>query len=348
MTRLIAVLLVAAAWGAAQDAPQPYKDGRKTPVEFAGPGAESPEPEVSEVLFGWFGPPEGPMWDAANQALAELNRDGGYKGRPFRLLPGWADDPWRAGAQHLTRMAFRDRVWAIIATENGDAVHLAEQIAAKALLTVVNPSSSDRSIHTAGLPWIFSCVQGDDVIAQALAQAVKGQSVLVIASTDHDSRALLSKLKPLVSISRLVEFGPNDAGRAAAAVANGIEPAIVIADARDSAAAVSALRESGYKGQIYGGPSMGRAEFNGAGVQFPLLSEQTRFPDYASACAYDSVKMLAQAVRRGGLNRERIRRAMGALSPYEGASGLIEWDEFGQNRRPVRIVSKAEAQQNPQ
>lgn len=283
------------------------------------------------------------MWDAADQALTEINRAGGYQGRPFRLAPGWAADPWRAGARHLTRMVFRDRVWAIIAAANGDAVHLAEQVAVKALVTVVNPAATDRSIHEAGVPMIFSCVQGDDAIARALAEAVEGRSVLVLASTDHDSRALLSQLKPLVSISRLVEFGPNDAERAAAAAADGIEAVIVIANARDSSVAVGALRAAGYKGAIIGGPSIGRAEFSGAGVQFPLLSEHSRFPDYAAACAYDSVKMLAEAVRRGGLNRERIREAMRALSPYEGASGRIEWDEFGQNRRPVRLSSSTEA-----
>jgi hypothetical protein len=45
--------------------------------------------------------------------------------------------------------------------------------------------------------------------------------------------------------------------------------------------------------------------------------------------------MLVAAVRKAGLNRERIREAVKSLSPYDGASGRIEWDEFGQNRRAV-------------
>lgn|GEM_PF-2069758 len=337
MKRVIAALLLAAAWAAGQEEPAPYKDARKSPPVFSGPGADTPEPDFKEVLFGWFGPAEGPMWDAASRALAEANAEGGYKGRPFRIESGWAADPWRAGALHLTRMVLRDRVWALIAAANGDAVHLAEQVAVKALVTVVNPVATDRSIHEAGVPVIFSCVQGDDSIARVLADAVKGRSIAVVSATDHDSRALMSKLKPLVPIAHLVEFDPGHGELAAGAAAEGADVVIVIANANDSTAAVNALRAAGYKGAIFGGPSIGRAEFHGAGVEFPLLSEQTRFPDYASACAYDSVKMLVAAVRRGGLNRERIREAMQALSPYDGVSGRIEWDEFGQNRRPVRL-----------
>ncbi len=133
MTRAVAILLLICAGAQAQTAPRPYKDARKDAAVFTGPGANEPEPTVKEILFGWFGPAEGPMWDAANHAIGEANRHGGYKGLPFRLVSGWAADPWRAGALHVTRMVFRDRVWALIAAANGDAVHLAEQVAVKAL-----------------------------------------------------------------------------------------------------------------------------------------------------------------------------------------------------------------------
>jgi ABC-type branched-subunit amino acid transport system substrate-binding protein len=312
VTRTIAVLLLA---GVAL-AQEPYKDARKNPPTFAGPGANDPEPAgLTEVRIGWFGPSEGPMWEAANRAIAGA---GTYKGLPFRLVPGWAADPWRAGAAHLTRMVFRERVWAIVAAANGDAVHLAEQVATKALLTVMNPAATDRSIHTAGVPWAFSCVQGDHAIAPALAGQVKGSAVLV-SSTDHDSRAFVAELKPLLRIARHVEFEP---GRAeAAARAAGPEPVVVVANTQDTGAAVEALRAAGHSGRILGGP-------RATNIERPLIAA----PD---ACAYDSVNMLVAAVRKAGLNRERIREAVKSLSPYDGASGRIEWDEFGQNRSAV-------------
>ncbi len=348
MTRAVAILLLICAGAQAQTAPRPYKDARKQPSVFSGPGANDPEPTVKEILFGWFGPAEGPMWDAANQAIGEANKNGGYKGLPFRLVSGWAADPWRAGALHLTRMVFRDRVWALIAAANGDAVHLAEQVAVKALVTLVNAVATDRSVHTAGVPLMFSCVQGDHAIAPVLADAVKGRSVVIVSATDHDSRALLGHLKPLVRIAHHVEFEPGRAELAAGAVDEKPEAVIVIANASDSARAVQALRTAGYTGKVFGGPWMGRAEFRAAGLEYTSLSDQRRFPDYAAACAYDSVSILIAAVRRGGLNRERIRQAVKSLSPYDGASGRIEWDEFGQNSRRVVIRGTGPASAEPQ
>jgi hypothetical protein len=41
---------------------------------------------------------------------------------------------------------YEDKVWAIIGGIDGATTHLAEQVAAKAQLTLVNPVATDRSI----------------------------------------------------------------------------------------------------------------------------------------------------------------------------------------------------------
>lgn len=321
---------------------EPYKDSRKDPPAFSGPGREAPEPgNVSEVLIGWFGPAEGPMWDAARTAISEVNAQGGYRNLPFRLVPRWSDNPWKSGPQHMIRMAYGERVWAIIAAHDGSAAHLAQQVAMKALIPLMNPVATDRSLHTAGVPWMFSCAQGDDAIAQVLVKQLSGRAPIVLSSTDHDSRALLAELKPAMKFERQVEFEPGHAQHAVRALGETSAPVLVIASPQDSAAAVKALRAAGHTGAIAGGPSFARAEFlelagaDARGVQYPVLSTGRRFPDYASACAYDSVQILASAIRKGGLNRERIRETLRAMPPYDGAGGRIEWDAFGQNNRPV-------------
>ena len=130
------------------------------------------------------------------------------------------------------------------------------------------------------------------------------------------------------------------------------ETVVIAASAHAGARVAKALRESGFGGAIFGGPWFGRASFAGQsgapaeGALFswvgePVADFSRRFavrfggrPDYAAACAYDSVRIVIAAIREAGLNRARIRDALAKLSPYEGASGRIEWDEFGQNRRP--------------
>jgi len=117
------------------------------------------------------------------------------------------------------------------------------------------------------------------------------------------------------------------------------------------------LRQSGYRGSVFGGPSMGRRSFvegvstSGDGVLFPLLYTPAvsgpfaarfeerfrRMPDYASVHTYDAARLLVDAIRKAGLNRARIRDAVAECSPWKGAGGTIAWDPLGQNERPVGL-----------
>jgi branched-chain amino acid transport system substrate-binding protein len=360
----VAALACFAAFCAAQQAP--YKDVPKSPATFEGPGRELPEPAgIREVLIGYYGPadpahPEGGMpWQGASLAVEEANAEGGYKGKPFRLDASWSENPWRAGAAHVTRMTFVDRVWAVVGSIEGAGTHLAEQVVAKALLPLVNPVATDRSIHMAGVPWMFSIVQGDDLHSAVLSRALAGRSLVILESTDHDSRALLSYLKPALArenarIKFQFEFEP---GRPdlSELIRNAVKAApdavAVIAGIPDSARLVKQLRAAGFTGTIAGGPLFGRAAFAaqaGAaaeGALFPWVGDATpafrgkfaarfgRQPDYSAACTYDAVRVVVAAIRKAGLNRARIRDAIAAQPPYDGAGGRIEWDEYGQNRR---------------
>ena len=82
----------------------PYMDRTKRQMLYEGPGGDEPEPEgVEEVRIGYFGPADathvegGSYWQGASRALEEVNREGGYRGLPFRLIPKWSDSPWTAG-----------------------------------------------------------------------------------------------------------------------------------------------------------------------------------------------------------------------------------------------------------
>ena len=370
MKRVAALIACGALWGASQQPPPaaraPYKDGRAFPGTFEGPGRELPEPgNVQQVVIGYYGPGDdshvdgGILWQGATLAIEEANREGGYKGKPFRLLSRWSEDPWRGGAALITRMAFVDRVPVMIGSIEGAGTHLAEQVVAKALLPLVNPVATDRSIHMAGVPWVFSIVQGDDLHAAAVAGALRGRSIVIVSATDHDSRAFLGYLRTACAranagIQLMLEFEPGrpDLSEVIRSAARATPEAIaVVAGVSDSARVVKLLRIEGFAGLIAGGPMMGRAGFRrqagraAEGAIFPWVGEPSaefgakfavrygRQPDYAAACAYDAVRMVIVAIRSAGLNRARIRDSLAGLSPYEGVSGRIEWDEFGQNRR---------------
>ncbi len=363
------VLLALAVAGLAQDtAPKPYHDARNTPLSYNGPGRDDPDPtDVQEVRIGYFGPPDpldeagGQMWQGASLAIEEANRQGGYRGLPFRLIPAWDGNPWAGGVAKLARVVYGDQVWAIIGGIDGATTHLAEQVVAKAQLTLVNPAATDRSIHTASVPWMFSCAPGDHLLAAAVSDELRkrGGHLALVSAIDHDSRAFVAQLKLAFVRDRLspvlhLEWpgGTEDPARIAQELdAAGQDAIVVVANAPESTALIQAIRGAGFTGILLSGPSVARADpdLRLNGVLYPALGDitpafQTNFltrygrsPDYTAAHAYDAANIVISAIRTAGLNRPRIRDAVRALSPAHGVTGVIEWDEQGQNRRAVSL-----------
>jgi ABC-type branched-subunit amino acid transport system substrate-binding protein len=365
---IVGLLALAGVAWAQDSAPKPYHDFGSSPRSYNGPGRDEPDPvDVKEVAIAFFGPPDpthpagGQLWQGASLAIEEANREGGYRGLPFRLIPAWAGNPWAGGAATLIRITYTQRIWAIIGGIDGATTHLAEQVVPKALLTLINPAATDRSIHTANVPWMFSCVPGDHLLAPLLSHELKrrGTPFALLSATGHDSRAFVSQLQLAFEHDRLVpilhvEFDPATAkgeevaGRLAS---SGAQAAVIIADARDSAAVIKAARATGFAGAILGGPWIARAGPDPAleGVLYPALGGipaafRTKFagrygrePDYTAAHAYDAANILTAAIRKAGLNRARIRDAVQALSPFQGVTGTIQWDALGQNQRPVLL-----------
>jgi hypothetical protein len=319
-------------------AQEPYKDAKKSPPAYHGPGREDPEPEgLNDVRIAYFGSTADTVWEGISRAIEEANREGGYRGLPFRIVPAWSENPWAGGVSSLARLVFQDRVWAILGSIDGAGTHLAEQVVAKALLPLINPVATDRSVHQAGLAWVFSVVPGDHAIAPVLARELPAAFTL-ISATDHYSRAFVSQLKANPALH--LEFEPGRLPDLLGVHTGGV---LLIAGPRDSAQVLNTLRAGGFCGTVYGGPWMGRRTFReeaaAGGIVFPVLGEAPPgFSDYAAAHAYDATRLLVAAIRKAGLNRARIRDAIQELSPYRGVTGEIRWDQLGQNARPARLA----------
>lgn len=338
------------------------------------PGKTSSNPAaLSEVKIGYFGPNDpddplsGDLWLAASLAIEELNRDNGYQGVPYKLVQGWSKDPWGTGISLVTRMVFEERVWALIAPVDGPSTHLAEQVVAKARLPLLNPGSSDRTANLANVPWIFSCLPGENlqvpVLFQTLMDRTGERPFVLISATDHDSRVLATEFERYISTRGVspalhVKYSPqetrslqpvDDIGETAGAF-------VILAGPRESAEIANMLRLR-FKSPLIGGPAMGRSLFlkdagsSSEGVLFPLLGNfglndsfamkfrklYGRTPDFAARQTYDSVHLLALAIEEAGLEHERIREAIRNLVPWKGVNGIVDWDQHGQNRRKVQL-----------
>ena len=375
---LAATALLAAASGFAQPpGPAPYRRAGGQPLEFRGPGRDEPAPDVAEVVLGWFGPADpdhpdfGEFWRGALLALEAENAAGGYRGAPFRLVSAWSESPWQAGIGRLTRLVYETGAWGVIGGVDGATTHLAEQVALKARFPLLSPGSTDPTANCGHVPWLFTALPPDDrhapVLVERLRREVGSGELAVAVAVDHDSHATLVALRREMELLRLtpqalLEFDPGEAnlGPLAARLVEARPAAIlVVAPARPAAALVNELRRRGFGGALLGGATLARNAFVRAagpaaeGVLAPLLHEaspawdalagayEARWrgvPDDAAAQAYDAVRLLASAVRAGGLNRARIASALRALQPWSGAAGAVSWDALGRNRRPVGLA----------
>jgi len=332
--------------------------------------------DINEVLIGYFGPtdpcaPDGvEMWRAASLAIEQANQAGGYKGLPFRLVPAWSSDPWGSGVKQVVRLVYIDKVRAIIGGIDGPSTHLAEQVVAKAHLTLLSPGSTDRTANLANVPWMFSCIPPDSLQARPLARAiaayVRRKPFVLVSAVDHDSQLFAVELSKSLRGQHIApayhfQFKPDekDLTDLAEKVIN-IQPdaVVLIADSQQSARLTSIMRKIGLLAPIFGGPCMGKRDFaekagnDAEGTIFPLLYlygedsedfERTfaaRFggcPDYLAAHTYDAVNLMVAAIRKAGLDRTAIRVAVKTLTEWRGVAGPILWDSRGSNVRVVPL-----------
>jgi branched-chain amino acid transport system substrate-binding protein len=367
-------LLVLWAAGASAFAQEPHRGPGQEPLDFRGPGRDEPEPDVAEVVLGWFGPGEpahpelGDFWRGATLALERENASGGYRGRPFRLLPAWSESPWKAGVLDVARLVQQQGAWAVLGGVDGTTTHLAVQLALKSHFLLLSPGSTDPTADAASVPWLFSLAPSDRAIVPLLAGVADraGGRFAILAGNDHDSHATLVELRRALrdrptGPTSVVEVGPEeDVGEAVARVLAGRPRVLlVLAPAARGGQLVAALRAAGFDGTIAGGPPLGRAAFvraAGAGAEGVLAPRagagsgpaweafvrayEARWgeqPDAAATHGYDALRLAAEAVRRAGLNRARIRDAVRELAPWEGASGPVRWDARGRNEAAVRL-----------
>lgn len=359
----------------------PHKVMFEEPVRFHGyQGEDTSLDEVSEVRIGYFGPPGGSMWRGATLALEQANADGGYRGKPFRLVIRWAPDPWRAGSNMVIRLVYEDRVWAVIGSIDGDSTHVAEQIVTKARVPLLSPIATDSTLTYIRIPWMFRLAPDDERQAQLLAEQVTADDsvkrIVLVSSTSHDGRigaeemlrALLMRHRPPVAHftfdSPLIEpeiltarilsaspdamilwCEPDDASSFLTRLIPADPTWLVYGPLCLNVPAFRAVAKR-WRGGVTLTACWDIREIDEAAVRFSQAF-RARFglePEFCAAYAFDAANLIIRAIRSAGLNRARIRNAIAADNGYHGATGLIQWDNGGGNLAPLQLVTIGESQ----
>jgi len=351
-------------------------------AEYHGPERDEPDPSnIEEVRIGFFGPcdsrnPFGRnMWRGAKLAVEKANAEGGYQGKPFRLVCRWADDPWGAGSREMTRLVYEERVWAVIGSLDGASTHVAEQIATRTRIALLSPLSGDPSLTHAAVPWMFRLPPDDARVAETLASlAVKKMGfhrIVLLSCGEHDGRTGALEILPALGRLRVapvlhLTFAPSqsDFSQQIDRILSVSPHAIFLwGPPEPSLRLLLALRERGVNLPVFGSavfclPSFidkaGRAAEGLTTCRLTWQRDNTHWKSFLkefeakfheipgddAALAYDAAAIIVKAIRRAGLNRARIRDAIAEMSGFEGLAGKVTWDNGGGNIAspvPVRV-----------
>ena len=311
--------------------------------------------------------------DGAQLAADEINAGGGVLGRPLRLII--EDDQGRPeeAAAVVSKLITKDRVVAVIG-ENASSRSLAAAPICQANgVPMISPSSTNPEVTRKG-DFIFrmcfiDSYQGDALaafvrdnlkrsrvgilrdikndysvgLAEFFSQSFRKRGGTVVADQsysegDNDFRAQLNSIKRRQLDAVFVPGYYTDAGQIAIQARDmGLTVPLVGGDGWDS----PKLLEIG--GKAMNGSYYASHYFIGEdrpAVRNFVSKFRERFqrdPDSLNAIGYDSVHLLADAIRRAEkLDSTAIRDAIAATQNFEAVTGSIT---FGPDRNPIKAVA---------
>lgn len=147
---------------------KPYATVGENGVHYVGPPV--PNESSSNLQIGVFGPHAEEVVQSP-----EMVRAFNATGKRFSLIAIPSESSWGKSSDDLVKAVYQDRVLGLIALDRASS-HLAAQIAVKAFVPVV-AISSDHSLTSTNIPWIFRLPEGTpaqkaaDCLSAAIAEA---------------------------------------------------------------------------------------------------------------------------------------------------------------------------------
>jgi len=148
---------------------KPYKYHFLVPLTFNGAGRELKAPvTLKEVRIGFLGPlsgsimvPQGKqMLQGATLAMEEANKNGGYKGLPYKLMIHNDVGAWGAAANEVVKMD-DENVWAFVGSIDDIVSHVALRAALKLEIFMVCTGDPDPTFTETNIPWTLRVISDD-------------------------------------------------------------------------------------------------------------------------------------------------------------------------------------------
>ncbi len=359
---------------------KPHKEHFLLQMEYTGAGRAIPEPQdVNTVRIGFIGPIMATvsvatggrsheealgikMLQGARLALEQANARGGYVKRniPFEMVVSNDNGLWGSSGNEIIKLAYKDRVWAILGTIDGANSHIAIRVGLKAEIPMMNTGDTDPTFIETNIPWVMRCI-GDDrqqsyLLADYMYRKLDFKRVGIIRASNRYGRFGVREIndssrrlgRPVV-LEMAYDLGTEDFSLHLERLRNERLDAIVHwGDAEDGAIILNQMRAMGMPQAYFACDRCVSDEFvaiagpNAEGVicaypwnpagRDPRLERfrkdfRARFgeePETYAAHAYDGMNLLIWAIEVAGLNRARIRDVLAArTTSWKGVTGDI-------------------------
>ena len=308
------------------------------------------------------------MLQGATLALEEANEEGGFNGLPFTLLVRNDLGLWGASSNEI--VALHDAgAWAMLGSIDGANTHILLRLALKLDMPMVVTGDTDPTFSETRIPWAIR-VNGDDrqssyALALQIHDVLGYSRVAVLRVNSRYGRVGTGEFKdamkrlgaPIVLEMRFESGDTTFTSQLERIRQTDPEAVLVWGDVEEVGIAVRQMREMGLQQPVFGSDRLVSDEFlkiagraaEGLVATYlydptsgdPILEDfsrryRERFgeePETFAAHAYDGMKIMIEAVRRGGLNRVKIRDELTGLRNYRGVTGDIifdeRWDDIG-------------------
>ncbi len=359
---------------------KPYKEHFLVQVEYTGPGRAIPEPnDIETVKLGFIGPimstvsvatggksheePLGiKMLQGTRLAIEQANATGGYLKRniPFELVISNDNGLWGASGNEIIKLAYKDKVWAILGTIDSANSHIAIRVALKAEIAMMNSGDTDPTFIETNIPWAFRCISDDRqqsyLLMDYMYKKLGLKRIGIIRSNNRYGRFGVREIRdgsrrlgnPIV-LEMPYPMGTEDFSLQLERLKNANLDAIIHwGNGPEAAHVLNQMRSMGMKHPYFASDRCLSDEFveiagpNAEGVICPYPWNPTksntkldefrqefrkRFGEEAetfASHAYDGMNMLIWAVQVAGLNRAKIRDVLAyRATPFEGVTGDI-------------------------
>lgn len=359
---------------------EPHKAFFLEQLEYTGPGRAIAEPEhVDTVKIGFIGPIESTvsvatggasheepmgimMLHGAQLAIEQANEKGGYLKRrvPFELVVSNDNGLWGASGNEIIKMAYKDKVWAILGTIDGANSHIAIRVALKAEIFMINSGDTDPTFIETNIPWVARCISDDRQMGYLLMDYVfrklKHTKVAIMRASNRYGRFGVREIRDgarrlghPVLVEMAYAVGAKDFSVQLRRI-KAYEPDVVIhwGDDVEGALILNQMREMGMQQpylacdrcvsdrflKIAGNNAddvVCAYPWNPARNDLKLTAFCDAFrkrfneePETYAAHGYDGMNLLIWATQCAGLNRAKIRDVIAHRpTPFEGVTGTI-------------------------